>query len=108
MGWICAQPSAFSTSPCYQISPAIITMETRDGKDRYSCGIIANFFHISLDFFFNFIETGFAIFGFSAVHFVNSNNELFDTKGKAKKDVFPGLAIFGNTSFKLTSTGGYN
>jgi hypothetical protein len=42
----------------------------------------------------------------AGVHLVEGNNELTDTEGESQKGVFTGLAILGDTSLELTSTGG--
>lgn len=39
-------------------------------------------------------------------HLVQSDDELADTKGEGKQSVLTGLAILGDTSLELTSTGG--
>ena len=50
----------------------------------------------------------FTVWWFSAVHLVNTNNHLFDTKSESQKGVFSGLTIGGDTSFKFTSTSSDN
>ena len=40
------------------------------------------------------------------VHLVEGNNELSDTEGECEQSVLSGLAILGDTSLKLTNTGG--
>ena len=42
------------------------------------------------------------------VHLVDSDDELPDAKGEGKKGVLAGLAILGDTSLELTSTGSDN
>lgn len=49
-----------------------------------------------------------AVGWFGGVHLVNTNNELFHTKGEGQESVFTGLTVLGDTSFKLTSTSSYD
>jgi len=44
------------------------------------------------------------VWGFSAVHFVDTNDHLFYTQGVGQQSVFSGLAVAGDTSLKFSSS----
>ena len=48
------------------------------------------------------------VWWFSGVHLVDTNDELFDTKGEGQESVFTGLSILGNTGFEFTNTSSNN
>jgi hypothetical protein len=52
----------------------------------------------------DFIETVFL--PASSVHLVDGNDELLDTEGVGEQSVLTSLAVLGDTSLELTSTGG--
>ena len=80
------------------------TVEARDWDEGNRLGVEADLLDKVGGFLNNFLK---AILGpLGGVHLVDSNDKLLDTKGVCKKSVFTGLAILGNTSFELTSTGG--
>merc|ERR1719244_1287255 len=54
------------------------------------------------------IGTNATVFGFSAVHLVDTTDELLDSKSVGEKSVFTGLSVLRDTSFKFTNTSSYN
>jgi len=86
----------------------VVSVEARDGHNGDSGWVVSNLLDIGRDFLANFLETSLGVFGLSAVHLVDGNNDLLDTKGEAQEHVLTGLTILGDTSLKLTSTSSNN
>ena len=81
-------------------------MPSRDGDERNSNRVVSNLLDEVLDLFLDLLKPGLAVGGFGGVHLVASNDELLDTEGVGEEGVLPGLAVLGDTSLELTSTGG--
>ena len=86
----------------------VVSIETRDGHDGNSGGVVADLLDVSRDFLVNFLESVFGIFGLGAVHLVDSNDHLLDTESEAEEHVLTGLSILGDTSFEFSSTSSDN
>merc|ERR1712115_440484 len=82
----------------------VVSVEARDGDQGNSSRVVANLLDICRHFLGDFLETVLGVGRGSAVHLVDSNNQLLDTKGEAQQDVLTSLAVLGDTSFKLAST----
>ena len=82
----------------------VVAVETRDGNERYGLGVVADLFDEVGGFLDDLVETVTGPLG--SVHLVDSDDKLLDTKRVGQKGVLASLAVLGDTSFKLTGTGG--
>lgn len=82
----------------------VVTVETGDGDEGNNLGVEADLLDevggLLDDFVVTFLRP------LAGVHLVKSDNELLHTEGEGKQSVLTGLAILGDTSLELTSTGG--
>lgn len=82
----------------------VVTVEARDGDEGNGLGVVADLLDEVGGFLDNFVVT---ILGpLAGVHLVEGDDELLDTEGESEQSVLTGLAILGDTSLELTSTGG--
>lgn len=81
----------------------VVTLETRDWHEGNSLGVISDLLDEVGNLLDDFVETGLGPLG--GVHLVDGNDELPHTKGESKQSVLTSLAILGDTSLELTSTG---
>jgi hypothetical protein len=81
----------------------VVTVETGDGDESNSLGVVADLLDERGGLLDDLLVTGLRPLG--GVHLVDGNNEVLDTKGVGKESVLTGLAILGDTSLELTSTG---
>lgn len=84
----------------------VVTVETRDGDEGNSLGVVADLLDERRGLLDDFLVTGLRPLG--GVHLVDGNNELLDTQGVGEQSVLTGLAVLGDTSLELTSTGSDN
>merc|ERR1719245_2351005 len=84
----------------------VVTMPTRDGHEGNSSRVVADLLDEARHFLLNFLKPSLAVRRLSRVHLVDGNNELLDTQGVGEQGVLSGLAILGDTSLELSSTGG--
>jgi hypothetical protein len=82
----------------------VVTVETGDGDEGNVLGVVADLLDEAGGLLDDLVVTGLGPLG--GVHLVDGNDELLDTKGVGEKSVLTGLAILGDTSLELTSTGG--
>lgn len=82
----------------------VVTVETRDGDKGNVLGVVADLLDETGGLLDDLLVTGLGPLG--GVHLVDGNDELLDTKGVGEEGVLAGLAILGDTSLELTSTGG--
>lgn len=81
----------------------VVTVEAGDGDERNGLGVVADLLDEVGSLLDDFVVTIFRPLG--GVHLVDGDNELSDTEGEGKKSVLTSLAILGDTSLELTSTG---
>jgi len=81
----------------------VVTVETGDGDEGDVLGVEADLLDEGRGLLDNLIETRLRPLG--GVHLVDSDDELLDTEGESEQSVLTGLAILGDTSLELTSTG---
>jgi hypothetical protein len=81
----------------------VITVETRDRNESDSLRVIADLLNEVGGLLNDFLVT--SLRPLSSVHLVDGDDELLDTKGVGKESVLTSLAILGDTSLELTSTG---
>ncbi len=81
----------------------VVTVETRDGHEWHVLGVVADLLDEVGSLLDDLLETVLGPLG--GVHLVDGDNELLDTEGVGKKSVLTSLAILGDTSLELTSTG---
>ena len=82
----------------------VVTVESGDWNEGNRLGVVSDLLDEVGSLLDNFLETGLGPLG--GVHLVDSNNELLDTKSVGEEGVLTSLAILGDTSLELTSTGG--
>jgi len=82
----------------------VVTVETGDGDEGDVLGVVADLLDETGGLLDDLLVTGLGPLG--GVHLVDGNDELLDTKGVGEKGVLTSLAILGDTSLELTSTGG--
>lgn len=82
----------------------VVTVETRDGDKGNVLGVVADLLDETGGLLDDLLVTGLGPLG--GIHLVDGNDELLDTKGVGEKGVLTSLAILGDTSLELTSTGG--
>lgn len=82
----------------------VVAVEAGDGDESDTSGVVANLLDEVLGLLDDLLETSLGPLG--GVHLVDGNNELLDTEGVGEQSVLTGLAILGDTSLELTSTGG--
>jgi hypothetical protein len=81
----------------------VVTVESRDGNEGNSLGVVSDLLDEVGSLLDDFLVTGLGPLG--GVHLVDGDDELLDTKGVGEESVLTGLAILGDTSLELTSTG---
>jgi hypothetical protein len=82
----------------------VVTVETGDGDEGNVLGVVSDLLDEVGGLLDDLLVTVLGPLG--GVHLVDGDDELLDTKGVGKQGVLTGLAILGNTSLELTSTGG--
>jgi hypothetical protein len=82
----------------------VVTVETGDGDERNTLGVVSDLLDEVGGLLNDFVVT--VLGPLAGVHLVEGNNELTDTEGESKQSVLTSLAILGDTSLELTSTGG--
>jgi hypothetical protein len=84
----------------------VVAVETRDGDEGNSLGVVADLLDERRSLLDDLLVTGLGPLG--GVHLVDGDNELSDTEGVGEQSVLTSLAILGDTSLELTSTGSDN
>ena len=82
----------------------VVTVETGDGDEGNTLGVVADLLDEVGGLLNNFVVT--LLGPLAGVHLVKSDDELLNTEGESKQSVLTGLAILGDTSLELTSTSG--
>ena len=84
-------------------SQHVVAVETGDGDEGNGLGVVADLLDEVGGLLDDLLVTGLRPLG--GVHLVDGDNELSDTEGVGEQGVLTGLAILGDTSLELTSTG---
>ena len=82
----------------------VVAVESGDGDESNSLGVVSDLLDEVGSLLDDFLET--SLRPLSGVHLVDGDDELLDTQGVGEEGVLTGLAILGDTSLELTSTGG--
>jgi len=82
----------------------VVTVESGDRNEWDSLWVVSDLLDEVGGLLDDFLVTILGPLG--GVHLVDGDDELLDTKGVGEKSVLTSLAILGDTSFELTSTGG--
>ncbi len=82
----------------------VVTVEAGDGDERNVLGVVADLLDEVGGLLDDLLVTLLGPLG--GVHLVDGNDELLDTEGVGEQGVLTSLAILGDTSLELTSTGG--
>lgn len=81
----------------------VVAVEAGDGDEGNVLGVVANLLDEVGRLLDDLVE---AVLGpLGGVHLVDGDDELLDTEGVGEQGVLTGLAILGDTSLELTSTG---
>jgi len=84
----------------------VVTVEAGDGDEGNGLGVVSDLLDEVGSLLDDFLETGLRPLG--GVHLVDGDDELLHTEGIGEKSVLTGLAVLGDTSLELTSTGSDN
>jgi len=84
----------------------VITVEAGDGDEGDGLWVVSDLLDEVGSLLDNFLVTSLGPLG--GVHLVDGNDELLDSKGVGEEGVLTSLAILGDTSLELTSTGSDN
>jgi len=85
----------------------VVPMPPRDGAEDDFLGVVPDFLDVALNFLTDFQESWLAVRSRGgAVHLIDSNDKLLDTKGESEESVLTGLAILGDSSLEFTVAGG--
>jgi hypothetical protein len=84
----------------------VVTVEPGDGNESDGLGVVADLLDEVGGLLDDFLVTSLGPLG--GVHLVDGDDELLNTESVGEKGVLTGLAILGDTSLKLTSTGSDN
>jgi len=84
----------------------VVTVPAGDWNESNGFWVVTDFLDVVGDFLDDFIVSVFGVFWFGVVHLVDTDDQLFDTKGESQQSVFSGLTVLGDTSFKFTNTSG--
>ena len=83
-------------------------MPTGDWDEGDGLWGVTDLLDVARDFLLDLLETVLGEGGLSAVHLVDGNDQLLDTKSEGEQSVLTGLAILGDTSLELTDTGSHD
>ena len=84
----------------------VVSVPSRDGDEGDSNWVVSDLLDEVGNLLLDLLKPGLAVGRLGGVHLVTSNNQLLDTQGVGEEGVLPGLAVLGDTSLELTSTGG--
>ena len=84
----------------------VVAVEARDGDESDLLGVVADLLDEGRRLLDDLVVTVLGPLG--GVHLVDGDDELPDTEGEGEQSVLTSLAILGDTSLELTSTGGDN
>ena len=82
----------------------VVSVPARQRDHSNGFGLVTNTLQVLLHFLADFVVALLA--PLADVHLVDGNDHLLDTEGEGKKGVLAGLAFLGDTSLKLTGSGG--
>jgi hypothetical protein len=81
----------------------VVAVKTGNGDEGNTLGVVANLLDEVGDLLDDFVETGLG--PPCGVHLVDADEELLNAQSEGKQSVLTSLAILGDTSLELTSTG---
>ena len=84
----------------------IVSVPAGDGHKWNGGGVVANLLDKAGNFLANLLKPGLAVGRLGGIHLVSGHDELLDPEGVGEQGVLPGLAVLGDTSLELSSTGG--
>jgi len=84
----------------------VVSVPAGDGNEGNGLGVESDLLDEVGSLLDDFLVSGLGPLG--GVHLVDGNDELTNTEGEGEEGVLAGLAILGDTSLELTSTGGDN
>ncbi len=82
----------------------VVSVETRDGDEGNSDGVVTDLLDVAADFLLDFLITSLAERWLSGIHLVDTNNQLLDSQGVSQESVLAGLSVLGDTGFEFTDT----
>merc|ERR1719356_2252365 len=84
----------------------VVAVPAGDGDKGNGSGIVANLLDEARHLLLDLLKPSLRVGGLGGVHLVDSNDELLHTQGVGEQSVLPGLSVLGDTSLKLSSSGG--
>merc|ERR1719198_2010223 len=84
----------------------VVTMPSRDGHEGNSSGVVADLLDEARHLLLDLLEPSLRVWGLGGVHLVDGDDQLLDAEGIGEQGVLSGLAVLGDTSFELASSGG--
>merc|ERR1719198_571162 len=84
----------------------VVTMPSRDGHEGNSSGVVADLLDEARHLLLDLLEPGLRVWGLGGVHLVDGDDQLLDAEGVGEQGVLSGLAVLGDTSLELASSGG--
>ena len=79
-------------------------MPAGDGHEWDVIRIVPDLLDVALHFFLDFIEASFAVWRFSVVHLVHTDDQLLDAEREGKQGVLASLTVLADTSLELAHT----
>jgi len=84
----------------------VVSVPARDWNEGNGLRVVTDLLDVVADLLHDLLVSVLGVLWLGVVHLVDTNDQLFDTKGEGEESVFSGLAVLGNTSLELTNTGG--
>ena len=81
-------------------------MPAGDGHEWDVIRIVPDLLDVALHFFLDFIEASFAVWRFSVVHLVHTDDQLLDAQSEGQQSVLTSLTVLANASLELAGTSG--
>jgi len=84
----------------------VVSVPARDWDESNRLRVVTDLLDVVADLLHDFLVSVLAVLGLGVVHLVDANDELLDSEGEGQESVLSGLTVLGNTSLKLSDTGG--
>merc|ERR1719198_1658863 len=84
----------------------VVTMPSRDGHEGNSSGVVADLLDEARHLLLDLLEPSLGVWGLGGVHLVDGDDQLLDAEGVGEQGVLSGLAVLGDNSLELSSSGG--
>merc|ERR1712200_245982 len=84
----------------------VVAVPPRDGHEGNGSWVVAHLLDEARHLLLDLLEPPMRVWGLGGVHLVDGDDQLLDTEGVGEQGMLPGLAILGDTSLELASSGG--